>query len=159
MNIFWVLLSPIMAFLDRWGGGGFHFLRAPFNDGQKAARKFGIPAILWLTNPGFESGLAAGMLALLFSFNLDEIEARNAEEIALWSFVMFFGIAPFAGAWAALPAVWWPIGIYLSNFGWGVRQFKNDNDPFWQRSNRLDWFWVELIRGALIGAAVAAFRV
>ena len=127
-----------LGFLDRLGGGGFAFIHPALPDkGWKPARRYGIPlAILALAYTSLWAILGAIILSIIFHFNLDEIEGRDWEEIALWSFAFAVALLPVCGLWAILPAGWWPLGIYLSNIG--IKGFK------------LPWQYVELLRGSLI---------
>lgn len=141
---------PLCAFLDRWGGGGFDYWllrRWPtpeyLQKGFKPARRFVLPGFLFLLNLSWQNFAALSILSFIFCFNLDEIEDRDWEEIFLWSLCLFFTLYQTCGYWALMPSAWWILGIYLSNYGlWG---------------RRLDWFWVELLRGALLGLGVALY--
>lgn len=135
----------LLAFLDRLGGGGFAFL-GPWvpnllRRGHKVARRFGIPAALFFLLPSWTGLASCVLLAVIFSFNLDEIEERRWEEMFLWSAVFFYALLPFCGLWGLIPAVWWLLGIILSNYGIAGR--------------KLPWHYVEALRGAFI--ALGAF--
>jgi hypothetical protein len=148
-----MIFIPLLAFLDRFAGGGFKSLPSPFNDGWKPARRILIPLTLWLTQPRLETVGYALMLGYIFCLNLDEIEDRNWDEISVWSLCLFFALKPFSGFWATIPATWWPIGIYLSNFGIKLKFWAKESNGI-KTQFYLDWFWVELIRGACIGLAI-----
>ena len=136
-----------IPFLDRLGGGGFGFLSPRIPDllarGFKPARRFGIPIALFLLSPTPLNAVYMAVLSLLFSLNLKEIEEKWSDEIVLYSLVLFFALGQVCGLYAALPAAWWPLGIYLSNTG--------------IKGRKLAWHWVELIRGALIPAGALLY--
>ncbi len=138
-----LLLIPIAAFLDRWGGGGFTFLGIKsgiLSRGFKTARRFGLPALVFSLNPTFDQTLLAIVMGAILSFNLKEIGQRDWEEVFLHGFGLAAALWPIAGKVALIIPVWWLVGIYLSNIGIGRK--------------RLGWHWVELIRGALIGVCL-----
>ncbi len=138
---FYLLLLP---FLDRWGGGGFpqiEQLPPMLKKGFRQARIFGIPFSLFLLSLTFGNFVLLICLAILFSLNLQMIEDKNWTEITLWCLAFFVLLTPVSGIFGLIPAAWFALGIYLSNTG--------------IRGRKLDWFYVELIRGLLI--AVGAF--
>lgn len=138
-----IILTALLSFLDRWGGGGYTNLSWPFNRGLKAARRYGIPVVLWLQVQTVEAAIAAGFLAVLFSLNLNFIAQRRGWLVVLWGLALFACLLLFCGPYGLIPMVWWIVGVYLSNYGlrWG------------RKSKKLDWKYVELVRGALIGVA------
>lgn len=139
------LAVPLFAFLDRWGGGGFYFLGVsedhPLGQGEKSARRIGIPMLVWLLNPTFEQAVLCIALGAILSFNLKEIPQRDWEEVFLHGFGIGAVLLPTAGLWALLVPIWWVFGVYWSNIGF--------------LGNRIGWHWVELIRGFTIGLALA----
>lgn len=138
------LLIPLLAFMDRWGGGGFAHLPKPFNKGIKAVRRFGIPAIMFLYSISYQQAFFAGVLALILCSNLDEIEDQEFDTIGLYAFSLAMCFWPMSGWWSMGVAAWWIAGLWLSNEGIAIGKFK------W----KLDWMWVEFVRGALIGLAL-----
>lgn len=138
-----LITIPLCAFLDRWGGGGFAFLgvkKGILTRGIKAARRFGIPAVVFSLNPTFEQALLSVVMGAILSFNLNEIGQNDLEEVFLHGFGLGAALWPIAGVWAMLIPVWWFAGVYLSNVG--------------IRGKKLGWHWVELIRGGIIGGLV-----
>jgi hypothetical protein len=136
---------PLLPFLDRLGGGGYDNLPAPFNTGQKWARRFLLPSLLWLLSLTLTNAVYCATLAFIFCFNLDEIEERNWEEIFLWTATFFFCLTPTCGWYGLIPACWWPLGIYLSNIG--------------VKGRKLDWFFVELFRGLFIAVGALLYAI
>ena len=139
------LLVPVYAFLDRWGGGGFAFLGAsenhPLGKGAKWARRYGIPLLVWLNNRTLDQAILCVALGAILSFNLKEIAERDWEEVFLHGFGIAAVLWPTAGRWALLVPAWWVLGVFWSNIGILGR--------------KIGWHWVELIRGAMIGLALA----
>ena len=140
-------LALLIPILDMWGGGGFGVISPRFpaflKHGIRQLRLFGIPAILFFILPSWVSLVYAITLGAFFSINLDEIEARDWAVITFKSFVLFALLYMWCGWWACLPALWWPLGIYLSNFG--------------IKGRKLDWAYVELLRGTLIALGVLLY--
>ena len=136
-----ILGSLIAGFLDRWGGGGFSFLTSPFNRGCKPARRYALPLLVWLAEPTLDRAIFCVLLGAIFSLNLDEIEDRNWDEIFLYAISLGACLWTVAGWYSFIPGAWWLIGIYLSNFGIAGK--------------KLDWKYVELIRGSLIGLVIS----
>ena len=140
MSLKLLLYVVLIAFLDRWGGGGFEFLSPRIPDllkrGFKPARRFGIPIALVALGFSAENAVLSLLLCALFTFNLKEIEQRDWEEIFLWSFAFAVSMWQVSGLYGVIPAVWWIVGIYLSNYG--------------IKGRKLPWQYVELMRGALI---------
>lgn len=137
----WIVL--VTAFLDRWGGGGFAFLgikKGILSRGVKAARRFGIPGLLWGLNPTLDQAFWSGTMAAVFSTDLDEIEDRKWDTIALYGIALAGALRPLAGYWALIVPAWWLVGTYWSNIG--------------INGKKLGWHWVELVRGATIGLSV-----
>lgn len=136
-----LLVIPAAAILYRLGGGGFWFLPAPFNKGHKWARRYILPALVaWVSGWYIESAL----LSLILHFNLDEIESRRWDDIACYGFAQAFTVAR-SGFYLGIVGAWWFCGTWLSNIGITLNK----------KNYRLDWFFVELIQGAALGAVVA----
>lgn len=137
----------LSGFLYRWGGGGFAFLPAPFNSGWKPARRYILPAIV-----AFHTGWIIPMVvfSIITHFNIQEIEDRRWDDVATYGFAQAWCFAG-AGYASGLIGAWWFAGTWLSNIGcrapakWRLRLGDFTGD--W----RLDWFWVEVIQGCLIG--------
>ena len=145
-----IIYLGLLPLMDRWGGGDLGFLGIKdlpkaFTKGFKPVRRYGIPLALFLLAPTLENAVLMVILGTVLSFNLNEIEARNWEEIALWSATYFFTLRLVAGPFGLLPALWWPLGIYLSNFG--------------IRGRKLPWQYVELTRGLLLAIGVGAYAI
>ena len=138
-----LLMVPVFAFLDRWGGGGFAFLgitTGPLSRGLKIARRLGIPLGVWLLNQTWEQAILCAIMAGILSTNLDEIAERKWDTVFLYGVALGFVLYPLAGLWALLVPAWWFGSVYWSNIGiWGTK---------------IGWHWVELVRGALIGLAL-----
>lgn len=155
---FQLVFAALCAFLYRWGGGGFQRLPAPFNRGEKAARRYGIPLALFGLCPTPAAAVPLLMLCAVLHFNLEEIKARRWEEIFCWSAVVSLSLQHLAGWICWIPTAWWVFGVYWSNIGFPMRY-----EPLWfvvdgpsqpvPPRHRLDWFWVEIGMGLLIGLA------
>jgi len=135
------LYIPLLAFFDRWGGGGFEFISPRIPDllkrGFLAIRRFGIPIALFLLSTTLVNAVLCGALCILLCLNEDYIEDKNWYLAFTWSGLLTISLYSVCGIFALLPAGWWLLGIYLSN-----------NGP---ESRKLPWQYVELLRGAFIG--------
>jgi len=129
--------------LDRMGGADGY---------DKAWRRYGIPLVLFLYSMSVEQAILSVLLAVIFTFNLDEIEEVNYEEIFLHGLGVSYCLFNVAGWFGAVVAVWWTVGTALSNFGIDNRYTLALWDSF--RRWRLDWKWVEIGRGACMGLAI-----
>lgn len=139
LNAGFVLLC---GFLYRFGGGGFKFLPFPFNQGFKAARRYALPlAVAFFTGWWFPMCL----YSLILHFNLDEIAARRWDDVACYGFAQAFCFVG-AGQAAGLLGAWWFCATYFSNNNFQIN-FKRFNFKL----PKLDWFYVELVQGLLVG--------
>lgn len=147
-HIYGSLLPFLTAYLDRLGGSKW-----------KPARRYILPLLVWLFYPTYERAFFSIVLSVIISFNLDEIEDRNWEEIFLYGFGISFCLWTLGGLWALLPGAWWILGVYWSNFGlqtfWSARAPGHGGpEPIYWWAGKIDWKYVEIVRGFLIGLAV-----
>lgn len=109
----------------------------PFNAGFKPARRYLLPfVVVWFT----QAYLYALMLSVMLHYNLDEIEEKDWDDVSCYGLAQAWCFS-YLGAISGILALWWILGVVLSN----IKIFKN----------KLDWFYVELGQGALIGALTA----
>jgi len=136
------LLIPWLAFCDRLGGGGFGWLGAKgwLATGHKWVRRYLLPATIWWLNQTWEQAFLCVLMAIILSTDLDEIEQRQWDTVAMFGISLAYVLYPLAGLLGLAVPAWWLLGIYLSNIG--LNQWK------------LGWHWVELIRGGLIGLVI-----
>jgi len=121
------------AFLYRWGGGGFAFLPPPFCFGWKGARRYLLPLYIAMITSWWPQMV---VLSMILHFNLGEIQARRWDDIACYGLAQAWCFAA-AGPISGLIGAWWILGCWLSNIGIFGR--------------RLDWFFVEISQGIIIG--------
>lgn len=142
------------GFLYRWGGGGFNNLPKPLNQGFKPARRYILPAMIAITTSLW---IPMAVFSMILHFNLKEIEDRRWDDIALYGFAQAWCFAE-SGIISIIIGLSWIVGVYLSNIGLclcknipiykGIADGKSCGDP-----KKLDWFFVELIHGAIVGFA------
>ncbi len=131
------LLIPLCAYLYRWGGGDIW----PFKKGWKPARRYLLPSLLALAVFQAQFTVSMIILSLITHFNLQEIEDRNWEEIALYGFGQAWCFSILSGFWSGLLAAFWILGVWISN-----------ESPW---AGKFDWRYVELTQGAVMGGLVA----
>jgi len=107
---------------------------------KKLLRRLGIPLYLFLTLPRVEVGLGCLLLGIIFTFNLDEIEERDWDDVLCYGLAISFCLTPLAGFISCLVGFWWLIGVLLSNIG--INKW------------RLPWRWVEIGMGIAIALAI-----
>ncbi len=132
LNAAFVLLC---AFLYRLGGGPILGIKK----GWKPARRYILPIAI-----AIKTGAIIPMIVFsaITHFNLQEIEERRWEEVFCYGMSQAWCFL-FAGLASGFVGAWWIVGVYLSNIG--IALFK-DRARF-----KIDWFWVELIQGCIIG--------
>lgn len=138
----WALLYfaiPVCAYLYRYGGGDIW----PFKKGLKQARRYILPIYIALAT---NTVLTPAILSLITHFNLKEIEERRWEDIVCYGLAQAWCFFAFAGLWSLLIALWWVVGVFLSNIGIPIKFTKDGPEV-----HKLDWKYVELIHGGLIG--------
>ena len=127
----YILFPLLFALLYRMGGAVW-----------KPARRYGIPILgLVLMNFSLTALVFMSILCLILHFNLNEIGERDWDDVACYGFAQAFCLS-FSGLWAILVGAWWFIGTYCSN---------NDTPIL----KRLNWKYVELGQGAMIGLCIA----
>ena len=131
---------PILtAFLDRLGGWRY-----------KWARRYLLPLAVFCVEPTVSRAVFSLSLGLVLTFDLDEIEDRRWEEVFLHGFAISACLWTITGWWSWMVWAWWVVGVYLSNLGLThIDNVSGTRRPFW----KLDWKWVEIGRGFLIGLA------
>lgn len=134
------LSIPICAYLYRWGGGDIW----PFRSGLKQARRYILPIYIALAT---NTVLTPLVFCLITHFNLKEIEQRRWDDIVCYGLAQAWCFYAVAGAWSALIAMWWVVGVFLSNIGVPISLRKQ----VW----KLDWRYVELGQGAVIGLLIS----
>lgn len=139
--------------LYRWGGGGFDFAPWPLNIGWKPARRYLLPLFL-----AYLSGwwIPMTLLSIILHFNLEEIKTRRWDDVCTYGFAQAWCFAG-AGWISGLIGAWWFVGTWFSNIGIQTEMFcpRRLGVPMhWTKCKidlRLDWFWVELVQGCLMG--------
>ena len=134
------LSIPICAYLYRWGGGDIW----PFRSGLKQARRYILPIYIALAT---NTVLTPLVFCLITHFNLKEIEQRRWDDIVCYGLAQAWCFYAVAGAWSALIALCWVVGVFLSNIGVPISLRKQ----VW----KLDWAYVEAIHGAVIGLLIS----
>lgn len=130
----------VCAYLYRLGGGDIW----PFVKGCKQARRYILPIYIALAT---NTVLTPLVFCLITHFNLKEIEQRRWDDIVCYGLAQAWCFYAVAGAWSALIAMWWVVGVFLSNIGVPISLRKQ----VW----KLDWAYVEAIHGAVIGLLIS----
>jgi len=78
------------------------------------------------------------ILSAILHFNLDEVEERDWDDVACYGMAQTACFIAMSGVWAWVLGLWWLLGTYWSNNG--------------ENEYRLDWKYVEIVQGFLIGA-------
>ena len=65
-----IILMILLPMLDRLGGWRYKYLR-----------RYGIPLSVFVLNPSYLLAVHMGILCLVLSFNLDEIEERDWDDV------------------------------------------------------------------------------
>ena len=139
----------VCAYLYRLGGGDIW----PFVKGCKQARRYILPIYIALAT---NTVLTPLVFCLITHFNLKEIEQRRWDDIVCYGLAQAWCFYAVAGAWSALIALWWIVGVFLSNIGIPYKMIPLEDfirpTPY---VFRLDWKYVELGQGAVIGLLIS----
>lgn len=118
-----LVVPVVFAVMDRLGGNGY-----------KWVRRFGIPLMVWMLNPTLAQIPLSITMAVVYTFNLDEIEEKDYESIFTHGCAVSLGVCLLGGGWVVSIPIVWTVLTYAS-----------------LRWNKFDWMYVELGRGFVTG--------
>lgn len=130
-----IFIPLITAYLYRLGGGNIW----PFGKGFKAARRYILPALLYILTGNL---LSMAIFSLICHFKLDEIEERDWDDVFCYGLAQAWCFYFISGYASILIALSWTVGVICSN------NFKY----------RLPWHWVEFLHGLVIGFCVTKLQ-
>ena len=133
-----ILAHPILLsipILDRVAGGD---LKLPY---KKLLRRIGIPLVIFISFPSINVALTMILMGIVLSFNLDEIEEKDWDDVFCYGLALSACLFLVSGIYSILVAFTWLVGVLLSN-----------------KWNRVDWKYVEIARGASIALSVIIFQ-
>lgn len=111
---------------------------------KKILRRVFIPIYLTLVFGHISPALilfSMGILTVILSFNLNEIELRQFDDVFNYGMAIACCLYPIAGGLSLIVPAWWITSVILSNIG--IKDLK------------LDWRYVEIGMGIAIGLAVS----
>lgn len=137
-------LIAVAGTLDRVGGWRYKFVR-----------RFGLPIFFFVQKPDIESFAACLLLSVLLTFNLDEIEEWDLDDVFNYGVALSFCFYHFAGFWALILGVYWLVGVYASNRVIQITFLKKFNVTV----PKIDWKYIEFGRGVVMQILVILWHI